>query len=463
MMRFFNIYFPERTLLLVLSETALIVLSLLAATFLLRGSDTELVLAYEQGYLKIAVASGIFMLCMYYYDMYDSFAFSSPREVTTRLIQVLGTACLLQVLVYYAYHSIQLDQGIFLVGVVLVGVSLGLWRTLFFALNRLPRLAQKAVFLGAGRLASTLAAEIEKRPELGIRLVGYVGRPESPGPSVNGLPHLGDFEDVLNVAQRQRVSRIIVTMDDQRGTLPVAGLLELKTRGLRVEDGTDIYEAITGKVPIHSLRLSWLVFSSGFRLSPRMLIYKRLFSIVLSSLGLALALPFMALIALAIRLDSPGPVIFRQKRVGKGGKVFTLYKFRSMRHGADRGGGPKPAQEHDARITRVGRWIRRLRLDELPQLYNILRGDMYFVGPRPFVPNEEEVFLQTIPFYAQRLAVKPGATGWAQVHRGYCATLADNTEKLEYDLFYIKNASVGLDLLTVFKTVKILLLGRGGR
>jgi sugar transferase (PEP-CTERM system associated) len=463
MTRLFNVYFPERILLLALSEAGLVVLSLLAATFVIHGSDTGIVLAYEQGYQKIAVTSAIIMLCMYYYDLYDSLGLSSPREVTTRLVQVLGTACLLQVLVYYALHSIQLEQGVFLVGIVFVGVSLGLWRCLFFAMNRIPRLAQRTIVLGKGSLAPTLAEEIEKRPELGVRLVGYVGRSPQAAQTMNGLPHLGEFEDLQRVVERNRIDRIIVIMEDQRGKLPVAGLLGLKTRGVLIEDGTDIYEAVTGKVPIHSLRVSWLVFSPGFRLSSRMLIYKRVFSVVLSSLALVLALPLMALIALTIHLDSEGPVIFRQKRVGKAGKVFTLFKFRSMREGADRDKGPRPAQLNDERFTRVGRWIRRLRLDELPQLYNILRGDMYFVGPRPFMPSEEEAFLQEIPFYAQRLAVKPGATGWAQVHRGYCATIEDNIEKLEYDLFYIKNASVGLDLLTVFKTVKILVLGRGGR
>ena len=462
-MRLFNVYYPERTVLLAVSEASLIVLSLLAATFVLLGSDTGLVLTYEQGYLKIAVTTAIFMLCMYYYDLYDSLILSNPREVATRLIQVLGTTCLLQVLVYYAYRSVQLEQGIFLLGIVLVGVSLGLWRTLFFALNRIPRLAQRAAFLGAGPLAPVLAGEIKKRPELGMRLVGYFGGgPHSPG-SVNGLPCLGGYEDLPARVQRERINRIIVAMEDQRGKLPVAGLLQLKTHGLLIEDATDLYEAVTGRVPIQSLRPSWLVFSRGFRLSRRVLIYKRLFSVIMSSVALVIALPIMALIALAIWLDSPGPIIFRQKRMGQGGKFFTLYKFRSMRDGADQDGKPKPAQTNDERFTRVGCWIRRLHLDELPQLYNILRGDMYFVGPRPFVPNEEEAFLKEIPFYAQRLAVKPGATGWAQVHRGYCSTVEDNAAKLEYDLFYIKNASVGLDLLTVFKTIKNFVLGRGAR
>ncbi len=463
MTRLFNVYFPERMLLLVLSETALVALSLMAAAFVIHGGDTSLFLVYEQGYQKIAVTLLILMICMYYYDLYDSVVLSSPREVTTRLVQVIGTACLIQVAVYYGAHSLQLEQDVYLVGVVFVAFSLALWRSLYFAMNRFPRLAQRALFLGKGPLVPALTVEIEKRPELGIRLVGFLGRPPQATQSLNGLHHLGGFEDLQRVVDDNRIERIIVSMEDQRGKLPVAGLLELKTRGVLIEDGTDLYEAVAGKVPIHSLRASWLVFSSGFRLSSRMLVYKRVFSIVLSTVALVVAFPFMVLVALAIRLDSPGPVIFRQKRVGKGGKVFTLFKFRSMREGADKAQGPRPAQLNDARITRVGRWIRRLRLDELPQLYNILRGDMYFVGPRPFMPSEEEVFLQEIPFYAQRLAVKPGATGWAQVHRGYCATVEDNVEKLEYDLFYIKNASVGLDLLTVFKTIKILILGRGGR
>jgi sugar transferase (PEP-CTERM system associated) len=463
MTRLFNVYFPERMLLLVLSETALVALSLMTAAFVIHGGDTGIFLAYEQGYQKIAVTLAILMVCMYYYDLYDSVVLSSPREVTTRLVQVIGTACLIQVAVYYGAHSLQLEQNVYLVGVAFVAVSLALWRSLFFAMNRIPRLAQRALFLGKGPLLPTLAAEIEKRPELGIRLVGFLSDSLPTTQSVNGLRHLGEFTELRRVVEDDRIDRIIVSMGDQRGKLPLAGLLELKTCGILIEDGTDLYEAVTGKVPIHSLRASWLVFSSGFRLSPRMLVYKRVFSIILSSMALIIALPIMALIALAIRLDSPGPIIFRQKRMGKGGKVFTLFKFRSMREGADKERGPRPAQLNDSRITRVGHWIRRLRLDELPQLYNILRGDMYFVGPRPFMPSEEEVYLQEIPFYAQRLAVKPGATGWAQVHRGYCATIEDNIEKLEYDLFYIKNASVGLDLLTVFKTIKILVLGRGGR
>jgi exopolysaccharide biosynthesis polyprenyl glycosylphosphotransferase len=260
-----------------------------------------------------------------------------------------------------------------------------------------------------------------------------------------------------------KVRRVIVAMGDQRSKLPINELLGLKTSGITIQEGADFYELTTGKLPIDALRLSWLVFSPGFRVSKIILIYKRAVSLLLAGLGLLFLSPLIALIALAIRLDSPGPVIFRQLRIGKGGQPFTLFKFRTMFVNADLGGYPKPAEHNDQRVTRVGRWLRRFRLDEIPQLYNILRGQMYFVGPRPFVPEQEMELAQQIPLYTQRWTVKPGATGWAQVQRGYCASLGDNTDKLAYDLFYIKNTSISLDLLILIKTIKIVFAGQGGR
>jgi len=462
MIRLLHVYYPKRVLVLAVSEALLIVLVLIAAAVVNHGSDTELMLAYEQGYLKIGVAAVICQLCMYYYDVYEPSIINNSRETITRLIQVVGTLCLVQVLLYYIIPSIRLDQGTFILGILFLGIALSSWRTLFLVMNRIPRLGTRTVFLGTGPLAATLAREIGKRAELGMCLLGYIDSSPSPAAHVNGLTCLGGFGDLANVVQRERVEQIIVTMEDRRGKLPVEHLLQIKTRGVMVVDGADIYEAVLGRVPIHSLRLSWLLFSPGFCLSTPVLIYKRLLSFILSTLFLILALPLMAIIALAIRLDSPGPIIFRQKRMGQDGKAFALFKFRSMQW-SGKVEESTPAQANDKRFTRVGRWIRRVRLDELPQLYNILRGDMYFVGPRPFVPKDEEVFLREIPFYAQRLTIRPGATGWAQVNYGYCSTIEDNITKLEYDLFYIKNVSVGLDVLTLFKTLKILVLGRGGR
>ncbi len=461
MVKLFNAYFPTRMIALALSEGVLIVGALLMATFVVFRNDVDLVLTTEHGLIKIAFASLICMLCMYYYDLYNSSVLRNRAEELTRVAQGLGTACLLLGLFYYAYPGVQLGLVTFLTGVVLVGVTLAGTRQLFFTLNRSPRFAERAIILGGGSLAASVATEIEKRPDIGIRLVGYIS--EKQGVGLADLPWLGDSRELAESVLSAHVDRVIVAIRDRRGKLPVEDLLRLKSQGIAVLDGIDVYETITGKLPLDSLRLSWLLFSPGFIVSRGMLIRKRTFSILLSVLGLLVTLPLMALISLAIRLNSPGPVIFRQRRLGKDGKLFTLYKFRTMRDGADQGENFRPAQEDDERITRVGRWLRRTRLDELPQLYNILCGDMYFVGPRPFVPNQEEELVRQIPNYRQRWSVKPGATGWAQVHRGYCASLEDNLERLGYDLFYIKNMSFGLDLLILFGTVKILLLGRGGR
>jgi exopolysaccharide biosynthesis polyprenyl glycosylphosphotransferase len=270
-------------------------------------------------------------------------------------------------------------------------------------------------------------------------------------------------KELRRVVDAQHVETIIIAMGDRRGRLPVDALLELKKHGVHMLDGAELYEVITGKVALDSLRPSTLLFSPGFQVSRRFLFLKRLFSLLLSGFCLVIMAPVMALIALAIRLDSPGPVIFRQRRIGKDGKPFTLHKFRSMYHNVGKHGHCRPAAVDDERFTRVGRRLRATRLDELPQLWNILRGDMHFVGPRPFVPDQEELCVSNIPFYTHRWTVQPGATGWAQVNRGYCANLEDNAEKLAYDLFYIKHISLGLDVLILFKTAKALLLGRGAR
>ncbi len=464
MVRLFHVYFPSRTVFLVLSETLLVlVAAIVGVAFVLRFQDLELALVYERGILKMALASAVLILCMYYYDLYDSVGLRRPAEVLTRLVQVLGTTSVILAGLYYAFPEIQPGRGPFLMWIAFAGVVLAVWRYLFRMLNKTPRLSDRTLLLGASPVAIALSSEIESRPELGLALVGYLETAPPVAQRVNGLACLGTIEELPAVVERQHVNRVILTMSDRRGHLPVDTLLSLKARGLIIQDAPDVYEAVTGKIRLDSLHPSWLLFSDGFWVSRLTLTYKRIVSIVLSVMGILAAAPLMILAALAIRLDSPGPAIFRQKRVGRDGRIFTIFKFRSMRENADGDGKPRPAMEDDDRITRVGHWLRRLRVDELPQLFNILRGDMYFIGPRPFVPDTEAELAERIPFYKQRWIVKPGATGWAQVNRGYCASLEDNADKLSYDLFYIKNMSIGLDCLILFQTLKIMLLGRGSR
>ncbi|MGA2631325.1 MAG: TIGR03013 family XrtA/PEP-CTERM system glycosyltransferase [Terriglobia bacterium] len=463
MIRLFNVYYPTRVLLLLVGEAVLVSASFALAAFVRYGPDTVLFLNYEGGLGQIGLAAGISLLCLYYFDLYDTLIISNSREVLTRLIQVLGVTCLIMAPLSYILPAARLEARVFLLGIVFAGVLLAVWRKIFLVINASPSLARRAILLGTGPQVASLCKEIEKRPEWGVKIVGYVGRPpESPG-ALNGLPRLGDLEQLNAVVEKEGISQVIVALGERRGRLPVEDLLRLKTRGVLVQDGSDAYESLTGKVSLDSFRLSWLLFSRGYPVSHFVLLYKRLTSILLSAAGLILALPVTALIALAIKLDSKGPVVFRQKRVGQDGKLFDLYKFRSMHLNAEPEGESRPAQENDQRITRVGRWIRRARLDEVPQLYNILVGDMYFIGPRPFVPFQEHELAEKIPFYRQRWSVRPGATGWAQINYGYCETVEDNAEKLAYDLFYIKNMSLGLDLLIAFRTIKVLLLGRGSR
>jgi sugar transferase (PEP-CTERM system associated) len=464
LIRLLHAYFPARTLFLGISEACLVALAFVAATIARLGTnDASLMLNYEQGFLKILVVSAAFIICMYYFDLYDSSILTNYREVITRVIQVLGTVCILLAVLYYLYPPLELGRGIFLIGFIFVATLLLFWRRLFLKLNALPRFAERALILGDGPLAESLASELQSRSELGIRLVGQLKSLENGNGKLTLTSTEEQLDEFLHSVEPYRPDRIIVAMGDRRGKLPVEALLQLKSRGAKIQDGAEMFEAVTGKIPIESLRLSWLLFSPGFRVSGPLLVYERVFSLTLSFIGLILTLPLMALIGLAIRLDSVGPVIFRQKRVGQNGKIFTLYKFRTMIDGADQDGDHLPAEADDHRFTRIGRLLRRTRVDELPQLFNIFRGDMHIVGPRPFVPNQEEECLEKIPYYRQRWVVKPGATGWAQVNRGYNVTIEDNKEKLAYDLYYIKNISVGLDLLILFRTMKILLLGRGAQ
>ena len=447
-------------------------LAFVAATIARLGaSDATLMLAYEQGAVKILVASAAFITCMFYFDLYNSSILSNRREVFSRLIAVLGTACILLAFLYYVYPALELGRGIFAIGCLLVAVVLLLWRKLFSAINSQPQFAERALIFGDSPLALSILHELESRPELGLRVVGHIladgnginqvnsERNESAGEPIE--PVVGD--ELSRAVKAHRVNRIVVAMRERRGKMPVDLLLSLKSRGVLIQDGTDIYEAITGKVPIESLRLGWLLFSPGFHISRLLMIYKRIASTLLSILGLLLSLPLLPFIALAIKLSSPGPVFYRQKRVGRDGTIFYCYKFRTMCADAEADSGPTWVGDDDPRITRVGKFLRISRLDEIPQLWNVVKGDMSLVGPRPERPEFVEWLTREIPYYHLRHSIRPGITGWAQVRYKYGNSVEDAKEKLRYDLFYIKNMSPGLDFLILFDTTKTILLGRGAK
>ncbi len=472
MIRFLNAYFPSRTVFLGLSEALLVIVAFVsAAVARLGASDAAMMLSYEQGFLKIAVISVVFVTCMYYFDLYDSSTLRNRRELLTRLIQVVGTVCVLLAILYYVYPPLELGRGIFAIGVALVGIVLLLWRRLFLAINSQSEFAERALLFGDGPLAVPLMREVESRPELGLRIVSHFVVPNNgitqaqanSESQPEGAPLSSAVEDLFRAVRTHRVNRILLAFGDRRGKLPVEPLLTLKSRGVRIQDGTDVYEAITGKVPIESLRLGWLLFSPGFCVSRFLLVYKRLASVLIALLGLLLSLPLLPWIALAIKLSSQGQIFYRQKRVGRSGKVFECYKFRTMYVDAEADSGPTWAGDDDPRITPVGRFLRISRLDEIPQLWNVLKGDMSLVGPRPERPEFVEWLSREISHYQLRHIVRPGITGWAQIRFRYGSSVEDAKEKLRYDLFYVKNISPGLDFLVLFETIKIILLGRGAQ
>lgn len=473
MIRLFNTYFPTRTILLTLTEAILVTLGFVLAVILSSGNaaDARIYLLYENGAGRIGLVVLVFLVLMYYFDLYNSAILTNRREVVTRLVGVLGTTFVALAVLYYTFPNASLGGTILWTGILVVAVAVPVWRSFFFVLNRTARFSERTLIYGDGPLATPLMDAIAQRPELGLRVAGYVGAEQQ----ITGIPMV-DSDDLTDFVKRESVRRIIVTMGDRRGKMSVGELLKLKASGVLIQDGPEYYETITGKIPLESLRLSWLLFSPGFHVRPALRLYKRVFSMFFGGIGVILSSPLMALSAVAIRLDSEGPVIFRQSRVGEFGAPFTVYKFRTMYDKAKpQPVKPKnvddpsqnhigtPAQHDDPRITRVGKWLRRTRLDELPQLFNIVKGDISFVGPRPVPPHEEEECAAVIPFYKERWLIKPGATGWAQINRGYNATIEDHKDKLAYDLFYIKNVSIGLDIYILFATLKILLLGRGGR
>jgi sugar transferase (PEP-CTERM system associated) len=254
-----------------------------------------------------------------------------------------------------------------------------------------------------------------------------------------------------------------VAMPDRRGTIPMRELLNLRMQGIKIEEAATWLEKISGKIEVESLYPSWLVFGEGFRRNSIVRAVRRAISVIISLIGLLVALPLLPFIILAIRLDSKGPIFYTQTRVGKGGRLFKVVKFRTMRQDAEAASGPKWAGDHDPRVTRVGKFLRASRLDEIPQLWCVLKGDMAFVGPRPERPEFIELLSKEIPYYGVRHMVRPGLTGWAQVKYKYGSTVEESREKLQYDLFYIKNVSIGLDLLIMFQTIKTVLLGRGAQ
>jgi sugar transferase (PEP-CTERM system associated) len=432
----------------------------------LRSADR--VFKVEFGFGKAIFAAIIFQTGLYFFDLYDLKELANRLNLTRKLVSAMLMASLLLGIIYWIFPAMMLIPGIWpgiwiwngLVALIAI-YTLRVW---IDKINSIPAFGSSVLIAGCGELAAMIARELQQRPSLGIHMRGFLSEDNGDiGSMLVNRRVLGSWEDLISVVERHNITHIVVAMSERRGRLPLEQLLNLKMEGIVVEDGTALYEQITGKLPVKILNPSYLVFSTGFRVSKLTTIYKRAFSIIFSLLGLIFCAPIMLLTAIAIKLDSRGSIFFQQDRVGKGGRIFQVIKFRSMYVDAEAQTGPIWAQADDPRITRVGRFIRRARIDELPQFINVLKGDMNFVGPRPERPYFVDQLQEVIPYYGQRHLTEPGLTGWAQVKFPYGSTIKEARKKLEYDLYYIKNMSMLLDLLIIFHTVKIVLLGRGAR
>ena len=455
-MQLFNRYVSTRSLTVFAGELLLIFGSVALAALLQNTPDLPANL------WKIVLVTVVCQLCLYYNDFYDLTVVHSNRELVVRLLQAVGAASIVLAAIYSIMPALMIGDGIFVSALFVFLIAILGWRLAFNSVTGSLKLEERVLFVGTGETARKVARQILDQHDFAYRVVGFIDDDASRiGERIVNPGIIGTPADIDRLITQHQIDRIVVGLSDRRGKLPVEELLRAKMAGIRVEDATTTYERVTGKILIDDLRPSWLIFSDGFRVSRVARLMKRSIDLTLALAMAVAALPLMLLAALLVLVDDGRPVFYRQERVGENGRTFVLSKFRSMRKDAEQGGTPIWAKDGDSRITRVGGFLRKTRLDELPQLWNVVRGDMSFVGPRPERPFFVEQLSKEIPFYQQRHAVKPGLTGWAQVKYRYGSSLEDAMEKLRYDLYYIKHLSVFFDLTIVFDTVKVVLFRKG--
>jgi exopolysaccharide biosynthesis polyprenyl glycosylphosphotransferase len=457
MIRLFNVSIPSRLVSLVVMETLIIGgCYLLAGLLLFNPSiDPWFYISYEYGWLQILLAVTITQLGLYMLDLY-SLQPTSTSYLIQQMCLALGLSFLAQALIGYSQEDrLQLPQWTMLGGSLLILVLVPLWRQTYFRLlSALP--INQLMFLGRSPLMEEIVTTVQQHPELGFAVVGYLDADDQ----FAQAPYLGPAETLQNVVEDHKTDRIVVSTFPG---LPTQSLLNLRMSGVYLEDTATLYEELFGRVSIQTLQPHHLLFSKDMKPPEWAIRLQTIYSFVGGVVGLLLSLPVLLIVALAVRLTSKGPVLYSQERVGKSGAHFRLYKFRSMYVDAEARTGPVWATQNDPRVTPLGRWLRKFRLDELPQFFNVIRGEMMLVGPRPERPEFCSMLEQRIPFYHQRHSVKPGITGWAQINHKYAETIEDTIAKLEYDLYYIKNLSPSLDAYIIFHTLKVMLLFRGAQ
>ncbi|MFZ0451244.1 MAG: TIGR03013 family XrtA/PEP-CTERM system glycosyltransferase, partial [Desulfatiglandaceae bacterium] len=458
-------YISPRRVLFVTGEGILIFSAVSLASYFLLERGLDFFTTLQIIWPKVILVSFLTQLSLYFNDLYEFKSTDTAMDIASRLIQAIGITSIALALVYFIWPEMIIGRWIFFVSLVILLFFLVSWRIIYSIVIRRKIFTEKAILIGDGDLTNNILQEIQERRDLSYSINGIVAPEKSRGRFDNkkGIPVYHGFDTICDLAEAEDVGNVIVALDEKRGIMPYNELLRCKMRGINIIDGESFYERISGKLLVEKINPSWLIFSDGFVKSRFIRVSKRVIDLAASTVLLVLSLPVILIAALAIKLDSPGGVFFSQERVGEFGRIFVLYKFRSMKSDAEQQTGPVWATEDDSRITRVGKIVRNLRIDELPQLWNVFKGDMSFVGPRPERSYFVEQLKKKIPYYNERFGVKPGITGWAQVKYPYGASDEDALEKLKYELYYIKNMSPLLDLIVIFHTAKIVLLGRGSR
>jgi exopolysaccharide biosynthesis polyprenyl glycosylphosphotransferase len=453
---------PSNVRTLLLTETVVIISCFVIACFLFLPTDPVVYLLYDGGLGRILIITLTILLNLYLHDLYAMIRVRSKMLLVQQVLQALGVAFLFQALLLYANTDLTLPRWTMVLGGGLTLVAVTLWRLLYSGVVLRAFGEERIVFLGSSGQVREIAGYVREHADLGLSIAGYID--EQPDPDLDpGVPWLGGLGDLRKVVEQTRPDRLVVGLTERRGRTPLTDLLELRFSGIHIQEAATASETMFKRVSLAELRPSQLIYSGELGPRPGIVTLQVFYSRLIALMGLVVSLPILVLVALAIKLSSRGPVLFRQTRVGWQGRHFVLYKFRSMHRNAEAETGAVWASKNDPRVTLVGRWLRRLRLDELPQFINVLRGDMSIVGPRPERPEFVATLSKQIPFFRQRLCVRPGITGWAQINHKYGDTMEDAARKLEYDLYYIKHLSPSLDAFIVLQTLKTVLLQRGAQ
>ena len=462
MLRIFSQYVSRRTLFFLIADSLLMAASIPLAYRLRYANDLESFyyftalpdFAYQVGAVVLC-----FQICAYYNELYNARADWSVSDQFFRLSQALGFGCFVLASLYFVSPALRIGRSPFALALVMILVSVTALRWAATSIWQRAAPTRNVAIVGSGPVAELIERELVGRRDLKVNVLGYFADGAAVEPEQNERV-IGGAQELEALARRGLVDRLVVVFENSR-PLPLDTLLRIRTRGVRIEDAQETVSGLTGRIPLETLRSPWFIFSEGFHRARYEMALKRLTDLACSLTGAVLTAPVMLVTAALVKSTSPGPALYRQRRVGLNGECFELMKFRTMKADAEADGVARWAEENDPRLTPVGGFLRKYRFDELPQFLNVLKGEMSFVGPRPERPEFVERLRGIEPLYDERHTLRPGITGWAQVCQPYTATEEDALRKLEYDLFYLKNLSVLFDLAIVFQTVKTVMWGRG--